>query len=155
MHIYLIGMTQHVPDPGPSQCHCFAARQSARYTSVIYDRHLAPIGLTINQFSMLAFLHHNPEITVSGLADLMVMERTSLVRALKPLQRDGLIEQAPDGRRLLLSLLPLGRAKLKIAAPLWRAAQTEFETLIGSERAQRLRDDLLQTTHLAAERAAP
>ena len=65
------------------------------------------------------------------------MDRTSLVRALKPLQRDGLvvIGAAASGgpRQNALALTAAGIAKLAEAEPLWRNAQNEFAERFGGE----------------------
>ena len=70
---------------------CFAIRQAARYVSQLYDRHMAKVGLTITQFSILSRIKRAAPMTMKQLADEMVMERTTLVRAIQPLQRDGLL----------------------------------------------------------------
>ena len=73
------------------------------------------------------------------------MDRTTLLRALKPLQRDGLVnskKSQSDPRQLILTLSAAGQRKLKEATRLWQKAQTEFETQVGSARAARMRSDL-------------
>src|SRR4051794_40064371 len=72
------------------ECNCFALRQAARRVTQIYERHLGAVGLTAAQFTILAKLARKPSLPMADLADAMVMERTTLVRAMKPLQRDGL-----------------------------------------------------------------
>ncbi|MDF4240344.1 MarR family winged helix-turn-helix transcriptional regulator, partial [Salmonella enterica subsp. enterica serovar Isangi] len=57
---------------------CFAIRQAARYVSQLYDRHLAQVGLTITQFSILGRISRGKSLTMKQLADAMVMERTTL-----------------------------------------------------------------------------
>jgi DNA-binding MarR family transcriptional regulator len=83
------------------------------------------------------------------LAEAMVMERTTLVRAMKPLQRDGLViaESAEhDGRTLLFSLTEKGETIFDQAALAWRAAQSEFEEKFGHARAKALRSELFSIT---------
>jgi hypothetical protein len=46
-------MTPIIP---PEFCTCLAVRQAARHVSQFYDQHLAPSGLRITQFSILAKL---------------------------------------------------------------------------------------------------
>src|ERR1700754_4551308 len=92
-------------------CNCFALRQAARYVTQIYERHLGEVGLTAAQFTIVAKLGRKPNLTMLELADPMVMEPTTLVRALKPLQRDGLVISEPsehDGRTYLFSLSEAG-----------------------------------------------
>src|ERR1700761_3092660 len=94
---------------------CFAIRQAARYVTQLYDRHLARVGLKITQFSIMMRLHGRKWMTMKELADLMVMERTTLVRAIQPLQRDGIVftEASRSNRRVLLVMLTtLGEERL-------------------------------------------
>ena len=102
--------------------------------------------LTSAQFSILVLLDEKAEMTMHELAGAMVMDRTTLLRAIKPLQREGLLRSRPnesDARQLLLSLSPAGQRKLKEAMRRWQSAQREFEGQVGSARAARLRRDLL------------
>jgi len=131
------------------ECNCFALRQAARHVTQIYERHLGQVGLTAAQFTILAKLARKPNLTMLELADSMVMERTTLVRALKPLQRDGLILAEPsehDGRTLLFSLSERGEQTFDQAALAWRAAQDEFEEKFGRARAKALRAELFGMT---------
>jgi DNA-binding MarR family transcriptional regulator len=132
-------------------CYCQAARRSARFMSRLYDRHLAPIGLNVQQMSMLSIIEENPAILIADLADEMVMERTTLVRALKPLQQAGwvLTEPSGSGRSLALSISPSGKKKLREANPLWRQAQREFEKLFGANAASHFRTELKKAAALA------
>jgi DNA-binding MarR family transcriptional regulator len=128
---------------------CFAIRQAARYVSQLYDRHMAQVGLTITQFSILSRIKRAAPMTMKQLADEMVMERTTLVRALQPLQRDGLMlsrSAEAKSRELALSLTEAGEAKLVAARLRWRAAQEEFEGRFGAQRAASLRQELFAMT---------
>ena len=102
-------------------CNCFAIRQAARFVSQLYERHVSQAGVTAAQFTLLAAIHRRPGVTMAELADAMVMERTTLVRALKPLQRDGLVtaaQQDASTRAVALSLSDAGKkdARRSIAA---------------------------------------
>lgn len=128
-------------------CNCFASRQAARYLTRHYESHLAEVELTSTQFTLLVLLNEQPGIGMRELADAIVMDRTSLVRALKPLQRDGLVQTGPgktDARQNTLSLTSAGVERLTRASPLWQQAQHEFEQAFGLERAELVRDLLFQ-----------
>jgi DNA-binding MarR family transcriptional regulator len=128
-------------------CNCFASRQAARYLTRLYERHLAPVGLTSTQFTILLLLDEQPDIPMRELSEAMVMDRTSLVRALKPMQRDGLIEtnaSPTDSRQNVMSLTAAGRQRLEQALPLWQQAQHEFEGEFGREPAEETRKLLLK-----------
>jgi DNA-binding MarR family transcriptional regulator len=131
------------------ECNCFALRQAARYVTQIYERHLGEVGLTAAQFTIMAKLARKPDLSILDLADMMVMERTTLVRALKPLQRDGFVLSEPsehDGRTFLFSLSDAGQRVFEQAAIAWRAAQDEFEVKFGRSRAKALRGELFNLT---------
>jgi DNA-binding MarR family transcriptional regulator len=149
----IVHMHTHVPTmkrtPRLHACYCFAARQAARGISKLYEQHLAVTGVTVTQFSILALLDEMPGMTMNELAQAMVMDRTTLIRNIKPLQRDGLLVCAPSGsnvRKQVLSLSLGGARKLREASPFWKLAQQEFESQVGVTRATKLRRDLLDLT---------
>lgn len=130
-------------------CNVFALRQAARHVSQLYERYLSPIGMTSSQFTLFAVLAQAPGITMAKLAEVLVMDRTSLVRAIKPLMRDGYLADAPvaaGSRQMALWLTDAGREKFEAAYPLWEAAQREYEGQVGKKRAAQLRKDLMSVT---------
>ena len=138
-------MQQTLPmSPDQAACNCFALRQAARHVTQIYDRHLAEEGLRATQYSVLAKLNRLEGVSINELAKSMVMDRTTLGRAIRPLQRDGLltIGAGDDGRTRSLRLTANGEARLKAAKAKWRAAQQEFETAFGARDADKLRTTL-------------
>lgn len=133
----------------PLDCNCFAIRQAARYISQMYERHMNAVGLTSAQFTLIAAIGRRPDVQMAELADAMVMDRTTLVRALKPLQRDGIVEaaqQTSNSRAVGLRLTAQGKATLAKAVEQWRAAQAEFDEKFGEKRAKALRQSLFELT---------
>lgn len=127
-------------------CNCFAIRQAARHVTKLYERHLAEAGLTSAQFSILGALGEAGPMTMAELASALGMDRTTLLRAMKPLQRAEFLKSgtgAVDPRQLVFSLSAAGGRKLKEAFPLWGKAQEVFEAEIGSREAAKLRTSLL------------
>jgi DNA-binding MarR family transcriptional regulator len=105
--------------------------KSARYLSRLYGSHLAPAGLTVSQFSILGLLGVHGRLKITELADRLIMERTSLVRALKPLQAAGWVvaERSDNGRAFDVTLSPSGLKKFAEAKPLWaEAANVQLHT---------------------------
>ncbi|MFM0642898.1 MarR family winged helix-turn-helix transcriptional regulator [Paraburkholderia bryophila] len=128
---------------------CFAIRQAARYVSQLYDRHLANVGLTITQFSLMGRLKRVGPMSMKQLAEAMRMQRTTLVRTIQPLRRNGLISSdvlGADVRALSIALTPAGEERLKAGREHWYAAQAEFEHRFGEERAAALRGELFAIT---------
>jgi len=128
-----------------SACYCQALRQAARRATAFYDAALAPFGLRVSQFGILArLLWHGPR-SIQALAAELVMDRTTLGRNIRPLERDGLlcaIADPADRRSRLLSLTPRGAELVAAARPAWTTAQAEFEARYGAEPAMRLQTAL-------------
>src|SRR5512132_4351832 len=137
---------QKEPSPGLDRtvCNCLALRQAARHISQIYDSYLASEGLRTTQFSILAKLNRLGPLSINELAKSMVMDRTTLGRAIRPLERDKLltIEAGEDGRTRSLRLTARGEARLKVASAKWREAQKKFEMTFGARDAAELRSIL-------------
>jgi DNA-binding MarR family transcriptional regulator len=129
----------------PSLCYALAARKSDRYLSRLYDRHLAPAGLSVSQFAILRLLTVHGPLKIAELADRLIMERTSLVRALRPLQASGWVSagRSDNGRAFEFALSPSGMEKFTEAVPLWEEAQAAFEREVGRDRAIQFRDEIL------------
>lgn len=125
--------------------YCFAVNQAKRYVSRIYNRHLAQASVTVGQLEILMVLREHEFMTMNELSKILVMERTSLVRAIKPLISARLLlkaRHAHHGRRCVLSLTEVGLAKVERAGVHLRAAQLELEKVYGSAKATRLRAEL-------------
>ncbi len=130
-------------------CSCLALRQASRVLTQRYDDALAPSGLRVTQYSVLARLHRLGPSSVQQLAEALVMDRSTLGHNLRPLERDGLValETHPtDKRTRRLELTELGKSTLARARPLWRQAQSQFEATYGRDASDQLRSLLRRVT---------
>jgi DNA-binding MarR family transcriptional regulator len=66
-------------------------RAAARLITNAYDDALRPSGLRVIQFALLAAIGAEQSVSITALARLIDMDRTTLSRNLKPLEKDGLI----------------------------------------------------------------
>jgi len=143
----------------PRGCTCHRLRRTTRQVTRIYDRHLAPAGLTLTQYSVMSnlALGASPSPSMNELADLLGMDRTTLTRTLKPLMAARLVAFAPaaDKRSKAVTLTPAGRAAFEIAKPLWRAAQNEMNARLGPDRVVELHQLLDESFATLAETHAP
>ncbi|KQS74280.1 MarR family transcriptional regulator [Methylobacterium sp. Leaf361] len=136
-------------DLPPEACSCSAVRQAARHLTRLYDGVLAPIGLGLNQYSILAKVDRHGEPSVQQLAALLVMDRSTLGHLLRPLDRRGLLtvrQSASDGRRRVVALTPEGSALLALAKPLWKSAEEGFQASFGQDEAAGLKNLMRQVT---------
>jgi DNA-binding MarR family transcriptional regulator len=117
-----------------SECTCLRLRKTARRLTQIYDEALAPAGLTVTQFGLLANLAGHGDLSIGELAEHMGMDPTSLNRTLKPLQREKLIAgkiDSDDKRIRLISLTEPGQSVLAAAIELWKSAHQQLTAKLG------------------------
>jgi DNA-binding MarR family transcriptional regulator len=131
-------------ETNPAMCNCLAIRQAARQVTQLYDGYLAPVGLRSSQYSILSRLNRAGPLSINELATQMVMDRTTIGRAVRPLERDGLVEvgSGGDARTRVVQLTAAGRKKVQSAQPRWRQAQAHFESSYGAGAAADLRTAL-------------
>jgi DNA-binding MarR family transcriptional regulator len=127
-----------------TQCNNLALRQAARQVSQLYDRYMAEVGLRGTQYSLLSKLNRIGPMPIGKLADVMVMDRTALSRAIGPLERHGLVTvgEGPNKRTRRVALTAAGEAKFRAAQVQWRKAQKVFENAFGADNAASLRTTL-------------
>lgn len=128
----------------PLHCLCFSTRRTARALTQAFDKALAPSGLTVSQFSVLSVIGLAAPIAMRRLAAWLGMDRTTLTRALRPLERDGLVQmvEGKDRRERRMALTQAGKERLKAAMPHWQKAQREVAGLYGPARSAALLTEL-------------
>jgi DNA-binding MarR family transcriptional regulator len=115
-----------------------------RVISQVYDAALRPSGLRATQFTLLAVLSSQGELPLTKLAEILVLDRTTLTRNLKPLLAQGLLEigREKDERIRLISITDAGRSLVAEAVPLWCEAQARVTGGLGEARLSGLIGDL-------------
>jgi DNA-binding MarR family transcriptional regulator len=133
-----------------SSCACFNLRKASRVVTQHFDEILKPSGLLITQFTILVAIAMAKSGTINELAELLVMDRTTLTRNLKPMEREGWLtsELGQDRRTRVISLTPNGEVALATALPLWKQAQNGVEEALGQQRWNGLLSHLTETTAL-------
>ena len=126
----------HLKETPQYPCMCAVIRKTGRLLTKKYDQYLKPSGLKITQFSMLANIARNPGIAVSKLAELIVMDQTTVTRNLRVLEKAGYIHietDATDHRIKRTQITDFGMSRMDEARPFWEKAQLEMERIIGRE----------------------
>lgn len=121
-----------------SKCNCINLRRASNAITEYYDNMLRPGGLTLNQYSLLKNLNRLGVCSTSELAAYVGLERTTLVRTIKPLFQKGFIEDiSTEGtRNRQIQVTSTGTQVLDICGPLWEEAQRGVELKIGSKNVQ-------------------
>ena len=125
-------------------CTCFNLRRVTRVITQYFDRELRRYGIRVTQTPILSALQARSDWGMAELSDWLGMERTTLVRNLRPLQREGLIRVSGGGRggHVELAITPKGRAALSKMLPGWRSAQEKVVAALGEKRWSAILGDL-------------
>ncbi|MEQ9587951.1 MAG: MarR family winged helix-turn-helix transcriptional regulator [Parvibaculaceae bacterium] len=129
-------------------CICIDVRTAAHKLTQTYDQVLAPSGLTVTQFSQMNLIRSLDAPTLTDLAAASDLERSTLGRNLKVLEKMGMVTMkvGRDARSKTIHLSRKGMNAFKKAAPLWYSAQTELAERLGLAGRAQLEDLLSALT---------
>ena len=122
--------------PALPDCVCGALRTVTRAVTQLYDDAMRPAGLRITQFSLLSRISRLQPVSAAQLVDSLHADQTTLARALKLLENEGLVHRVAeaDRRQKRIRLTGAGERKLAAARKLWARAQSRMVALIGERQ---------------------
>jgi DNA-binding MarR family transcriptional regulator len=123
-----------------SSCYCISLRKANRRLTALYDEALAPFGITVGQFSELRHIRHRQPVSLTDLADCMELDRSTVGRNTKVLQKMKLVvsKLGVDQRESVLSLTEEGTDMLRRTEPVWHDIQEKIEGKLGLGETERL-----------------
>jgi DNA-binding MarR family transcriptional regulator len=109
-------------------CACASARQVARVLTQLYDSSLRGTGVEAPQFALMMTLEKQGPCSQIDLGRRHALDKTTVSRNLKLLERNGWIESsvAGDRRKRQFILTDAGRRRLEAAKPRWKNAQAQL-----------------------------
>lgn len=138
------------------ECLARQTAMTARAVARVYGATMRSLGVPTTQFHLLGSLALYPDAGMAELSEMLVLDRSTLVRNLKLLERDGLIVSTrPAGSRAKrFALTDAGRETVAAAEPLWEEAHRRLLAALGDAG---LGDagTALERLRVAAARAAP
>jgi DNA-binding MarR family transcriptional regulator len=132
----------------------------SRLLTRIYDAALRPLGIQSSQFSVLIAVAMFGErgAQLGPLADRLVMDRTTLTRNIRPIEKAGLVRVSrlpEDARARVVTLTKAGERKIEAAYPLWERAQSSARKKFGAERIETFRTHVSELIeHVSVEEGA-
>lgn len=138
-------------DKAARNCICINLRQASQTITQFYDAALESSGLKITQFSVLKAARYLEPVSISDLAHYLGLDRTTLGRNLRILERDKMVVIGPgqDQRERVVRLTEQGQVAYLVAYPLWKQAQSKLSQGLGQEQIEIL-DTLLSNLETAA-----
>jgi DNA-binding MarR family transcriptional regulator len=121
-------------------CYCILLRKASRRLSALYDEALEPFGISIGQFSLIRNIDRKQPVSLTELAAVMELDRSTVGRNTKVLERMGLVEtvSGEDHREALMELTDKGRALLEAAVPAWENVQISIDERLGEAKSNEL-----------------
>lgn len=115
------------------RCLSFALRRASRAVSQILDRQLVALNLRSTQLHLLIGIDEKKNKSLTEIAAYLVMDRTTLTRNLKPLEKAGLIEQTTLSDKRLRSyvLTKKGEQIVQQAQPFWEINNQQLQAALG------------------------
>jgi DNA-binding MarR family transcriptional regulator len=116
-------------------CVCNKARRAARAVTRLYDQALEPAGITVTQYSLLRMLLRVGEQPITAVAEATGLDRTTLARNLRALEKEGLVAFEPgrDRRERHIAVTAVGRRRVERATPRWEAVQAQIRGALGEQ----------------------
>lgn len=129
-------------------------RRTGRLVTNYYDMMLKDSGLRITQFTVLLSITYGKDLSITELAKITDIDRTTLQRSLKILERDKLIkiEKKDTGNVNRLSLTSRGESKLATGIQLWKIAQDSMKRSLGSAEFENTLKMLVQVRKVTLNR---
>ena len=149
VHIH-IQMSKELDMAAVENCVCFNLRWVARAVTQFYDSQMRRHGIRPTQGTILLALNSKENWSMAELSDWLGVERTTLVRNLRPLQRDGFVRPigGGHGNRVELAITAKGQKQIEKLTPAWKSAQSAAVKTLGKDRWSAILSDL-ETAALA------
>lgn len=144
--VYIHSVMKQLDMTSVENCTCFNVRRVSRVITQFFDAEVGRHGMRPTQTPILRALQAKNGWRMAELSEWLGMERTTLLRNLRPLQRDGLVRAKGAGRggHVELEITVKGRAALAQTLPAWRSAQDKVVATLGKERWSALINDLAE-----------
>jgi DNA-binding MarR family transcriptional regulator len=125
-------------------CACHKVRMAARAVTRAYDDALRPVGLRATQLAVLVAVGTAGAMSITALAQIVGMDRTTLTRNLRPLERARLVALGDEGWRRSrgVEITEQGRTRLRQALPHWERAQERLRRRLEDPDWAKLHDSL-------------
>jgi DNA-binding MarR family transcriptional regulator len=135
---------------GTGYCASLNFRRTARAVTRMYDAAMQESGVRSTQFAILVAIAKIQPVAMGALAEVLSIDRTTLTRSLRLLQKERMItiSKRSEMRQRFLKLTPAGEKALQRSLPLWREAHAKFVAALGPDYWLAMRSELERLARL-------
>jgi DNA-binding MarR family transcriptional regulator len=128
-------------------CPAMHLRQASRVLARVYDAAFRPLGLELSQLPVVATVAARGDagISVGELARALVMDRTTVTRAIRPLEKAGFLRVArslEDARSKIVVTTRAGERVVRASYPIWERTTRRIREMLGASRVDALNVEL-------------
>ena len=138
---------------GTGYCASLNFRRAARAVTRMYDTAMQDSGVRSTQFALLVAIAKIQPVAMGTLAEVLTIDRTTLTRSLRLLQKERMItiSKRSEMRQRFLELTPAGEKALQRSLPLWREAHARFVAALGKDYWRSMRSELERLARLVPD----
>jgi len=135
---------------GTGYCASLNFRRTSRAVTRMYDSAMQDSGVRSTQFALLVAIAKTQPVSMGTLAEVLTIDRTTLTRSLRLLQKERMItiSKRSEMRQRFLELTPAGEKALQRSLPLWREAHAKFVAALGKDYWLSMRSELERLARL-------
>ncbi len=135
-------------------------RQASRFLTGVFDEAFRPLGIQASQGHLLVTIATFGEkgATISAIADALIMDRTTLTRNVRPLEKAGLVRVArspDDARSRIVVLTHAGERTIGKMPHVWGNAMDRLQESLGTTNVRSLRKQLADFVGLVTKARTP
>jgi DNA-binding MarR family transcriptional regulator len=138
---------------GTGYCASLNFRRTSRAVTRMYDSAMQDSGVRSTQFALLVAIAKTQPVSMGTLAEVLTIDRTTLTRSLRLLQKERMITISKRSamRQRFLELTPAGEKALQRSLPLWRQAHAKFVAALGKDYWLSMRSELERLARLVPD----
>jgi len=118
--------------------HClnFAAGGLYRAMNRLAEDAFGKVGLSPSHAYLLMQISDTPGIPLGRVADVLMLDASTLTRLIEKLEAKGWVERRADGRGRLLFLTPAGADRLPAVRQAWSELEAAYTSILGEDHAR-------------------
>ncbi len=125
--------------------------RAAAHARAMSERDLEPLGISAREYSVLAVLAEQSPLSQSRIADILGLDRTTILKVGASLERKGLVvreRDEHDRRAYAVALTPAGEGVRLQAFTLLAESEERFLTPLAGQQRDQLNDLLSRIVYL-------
>ncbi len=124
----------------PQECINAKLRRLHRLVNAAYQVKIRPFGLQGSMLSILFIIGKKPGINQKMIADILVLDQSTMSRDLKKLVQKNWVKisKGEDSRNSKLALTKEGLSFLETIVPVWEKMHMEVEAILGKKQIQQI-----------------